>query len=199
MSDLLAKQKGFTIVELLVVIVIIGILAAVVVAAYNGIQDRANNQKTESAVNAYRKALIQYATINGAYPITANACLGEPFYTNCYTGSNNVAFNNAIRPYMGNVGQLPQPSTNQYTYGASTRAGAAFNYLAAATLDGSVHPWGISYILKGTGQCKLKGVAGNPPTLFWPNFSITPNASGHTESQSSNSFCRLILPNPVTL
>ncbi|MEK7620723.1 MAG: prepilin-type N-terminal cleavage/methylation domain-containing protein [Patescibacteria group bacterium] len=199
MKDSKVNNKGFTIVELLIVVVIIGILAALVIIAYNGIQDRANNQKTESAVNAYRKALIQYATINGAYPTTANACLGEPFYTNCYTGSNNVAFNNAIRSFMGNAGQLPQPSTNQYTYGASTRAGAAFNYLGTATLDGSVHPWGISYILKGTGQCKLNGVAGNPPTLNWPNFSTTPNASGHTESQSSNSFCRLILPDPAAL
>ena len=65
MKDSKVNNKGFT-VELLIVVVIIGILAALVIIAYNGIQDRANNQKTESAVNAYRKALIQYATINGA-------------------------------------------------------------------------------------------------------------------------------------
>ena len=35
------KQKGFTIVELLIVIVIIGILAAITIVAYNGIQQRA--------------------------------------------------------------------------------------------------------------------------------------------------------------
>lgn len=36
-----SKQKGFTIVELLIVIVVIGILAAITIVAYNGIQDRA--------------------------------------------------------------------------------------------------------------------------------------------------------------
>mgnify|MGYP006209457325 CR=1 FL=1 len=35
------KQTGFTIVELLIVIVVIAILAAVSIVAYNGIQDRA--------------------------------------------------------------------------------------------------------------------------------------------------------------
>lgn len=191
------KQKGFTIVELLIVIVIIGVLVTLVISAYNGIQNRANNQKTESAVNAYRKALIQYATINRAYPIAGNACLGEPFYTNCYTGVNSTTFNNALRPFLGNAPELPKPSTNTYTYGASQRAGAAFNYHGTATLDGITYPWGISYILKGTGNCKLQGVAGTSPN--WPNFSTTPNASGHTESQSSNSFCRLILPDPANL
>jgi prepilin-type N-terminal cleavage/methylation domain-containing protein len=37
------QQSGFTIVELLIVIVVIAILAAITVVAYNGIQDRARN------------------------------------------------------------------------------------------------------------------------------------------------------------
>ena len=40
-SNMSIRQKGFTIVELLIVIVVIGILAAITVVAYNGIQERA--------------------------------------------------------------------------------------------------------------------------------------------------------------
>ncbi len=193
-------NRGFTIVELLIVIVIIGVLAAIIASVYSGIQDRANNQKTEAVVAEYKKALIQYAVTNGVYPAGTYVCLGEPAYPNCAgTATGSSVFNNAIRPFMGNVGQLPQPAIQILQYGAQQRAGAAYHYNAASTLDGSPHPWGINYITKGTGQCKLPGVAGNPAGFYWPNFSTTPNTSGHTESQSGNSFCRLILPNPANL
>jgi general secretion pathway protein G len=45
------KQTGFTIVELLIVIVVIGILAAITLVAYNGLQDRANDSARTSAVS----------------------------------------------------------------------------------------------------------------------------------------------------
>lgn len=38
-----ARRGGFTIVELLIVIVVIGILAAISIVAYNGIQNRSND------------------------------------------------------------------------------------------------------------------------------------------------------------
>lgn len=51
-------SSGFTIVELLIVIVIIGILAAITVVAYNGIQDRAKTSKKDSDVALYTKAIM---------------------------------------------------------------------------------------------------------------------------------------------
>jgi prepilin-type N-terminal cleavage/methylation domain-containing protein len=51
------KQRGFTIVELLIVIVVIGILAAITIVAYNGVQTRAENNKTVAAVNQSVKLL----------------------------------------------------------------------------------------------------------------------------------------------
>jgi prepilin-type N-terminal cleavage/methylation domain-containing protein len=63
-----AKQKGFTIVELLIVIVVIGILAAISLIAYNGIQNRSENTKTTQAVAHYAKIISSYAVSNNVYP-----------------------------------------------------------------------------------------------------------------------------------
>jgi|GEM_PF-811753 len=53
-----AKQKGFTIVELLIVIVVIAILVAIVIVAYNGVQRRAAEAKRESDLSTYYKAIL---------------------------------------------------------------------------------------------------------------------------------------------
>jgi len=64
----LAPMKGFTIVELLIVIVIIGILAAIVIVAYTGIQSRAVNASMLAAFDQDEKALVAYAEEYGDYP-----------------------------------------------------------------------------------------------------------------------------------
>jgi general secretion pathway protein G len=46
------NEKGFTIVELLIVIVVIGILAAIVIVAYNGVQNKANTTKAQTNASA---------------------------------------------------------------------------------------------------------------------------------------------------
>lgn len=50
-------RRGFTIVELLIVIVIIGILASITIVAYNGIQVRAQNAKINSDLSQLQKAI----------------------------------------------------------------------------------------------------------------------------------------------
>ncbi len=194
-----SNSRGFTIVELLIVIVIIGILASLVIAAYNGIQDRANNQQTETAVAAYRKALIQYATDNRSYPITGSACLNEAALPNCWAWPISTSFNNAIRPYMGNTSTLPSLSPQQIiTTAWGTRVGGSFFYNTVATLDGALHPYYIGYNLKGTGACKLSGVLSHASGA-WTNFSTTSPASSHTHSTTGASFCAVALPDPATL
>ncbi|QQG50822.1 MAG: prepilin-type N-terminal cleavage/methylation domain-containing protein [Candidatus Saccharibacteria bacterium] len=57
--------SGFTIVELLIVVVIIAILAAITIVAYNGIQQRAKVSALVSGLKASDKALRLYATDQG--------------------------------------------------------------------------------------------------------------------------------------
>ncbi len=64
------KQSGFTIVELLIVIVVIGILAAITIVAYNGVQQRARDAAPKSdlrqAVTASEMAINDPAV--NSYP-----------------------------------------------------------------------------------------------------------------------------------
>lgn len=60
--------QGFTIVELLIVIVIIGILAAVVIVAYNGVTNRAYNTRAMSEMRAIGNAVEIFQSINARYP-----------------------------------------------------------------------------------------------------------------------------------
>lgn len=70
-------SSGFTIVELLIVIVVIAILAAITIVAYNGIQNRANDSVVKSDLRQSFTKIQEYYTLNGVLPST-------------YSGINNT-------------------------------------------------------------------------------------------------------------
>ena len=65
-------QKGFTIVELLIVIVVIGILAALVLNTFSGVQARARDTERQTDNNSIATQLEVYYNDNGHYPTVAN-------------------------------------------------------------------------------------------------------------------------------
>ena len=92
-----AKEKyiGFTIVELLIVIVVIAILAAITIVAYTGVQDRAKESNVQSDLSAFMKR-IEIARTNaadGLYPFTPSASEGISANKSLYfTNRNNWYF-----------------------------------------------------------------------------------------------------------
>lgn len=157
------RSVGFTIVELLIVIVIIGILASLVIVAYNGIQQRANNTTTMSAVTAHIKALRQYGVDNGVWPPNAVShwpCVGDQYNTggcgqlpgtcvaagvSCNTAMN-TQYNTDLRPYYGNSA-ISTPSLQEVTYNGTFYRGA---WSHANTSTGSIS---IRYFLSGNESC----------------------------------------------
>jgi prepilin-type N-terminal cleavage/methylation domain-containing protein len=68
MSKKTVGQRGFTIVELLIAIVVIAVLATLPVAAYSGMQQRGRDTQRVSDMKAIVKGLEMYKTLNGSYP-----------------------------------------------------------------------------------------------------------------------------------
>lgn len=70
------RQRGFTIVELLIVIVVIAILAAITIVAFNGIQERARSAMIVSDLTAAAKQLKLDHADSGTYPASLAAANG---------------------------------------------------------------------------------------------------------------------------
>jgi prepilin-type N-terminal cleavage/methylation domain-containing protein len=66
------KNRGFTIVELLVVIVVIGILAAITLVSYTGVTTRAKTSADQANANAVQNVAEAMNADNGFYPALAN-------------------------------------------------------------------------------------------------------------------------------
>lgn len=71
-----ALENGFTLVELIVVVVIIGILSSIAIPAFNNSADKAKQQEASVILASYVKAAQAYQTENSSWP-TTRAHLGQ--------------------------------------------------------------------------------------------------------------------------
>lgn len=147
-----SHQKGFTIVELLIVIVVIAILAAITVVAYNGIQTRAYNANVISGVQAYLKAFHEYKAVNSSYP-GFNGCLGANYPGDqCWQGVSGTAAVSAMLDVAlaEFVPQKPTLATARMSIGNADNMRAGLFYRADSAK--------FIYYLKGPGQsCAIPG------------------------------------------
>ena len=100
------KQKGFTIVELLIVIVVIAVLAAITIVAFNGVSERAANAKIMNDLKSMHKLIESYYAKYGTYPATAGWS---------YSSSNPTNFIPSVSTEFST--QLPQLTKGTLTGG----------------------------------------------------------------------------------
>lgn len=140
-------QKGFTIVELLIVIVVIGILAAITIVAYNGLQARSRDSIRKADLASINKAIRLFYAENGNYPMASGWCtqMSNPSYA--------ASFKTEMAPYISNIpsdpaygitnqdyfyrnindqsyelyAELEQSDENSYTSGSCSSIGGVLN------------------------------------------------------------------------
>ena len=114
------SKKGFTIVELLVVIVVIGILAAITVVSYTGVTTRANTSANQSNANSVVKSIQAYYADNNAWPVWTTSSAA----TIAAINTNNVA----TLPTSIVLGNATATSGSTIGYVNKTTAGVCVSY-----------------------------------------------------------------------
>ena len=148
MSTLKNKQSGFTIIELLIVIVVIGILAGLVLTTFNGIQQKARDTERETDVKALHAQVEAFWAQKGYYPSLTD--LNDRTATTGFVAINMKGLD--VGAFQDPKGVAPgtlvaAPTANAYAYAVTNAAGTTCEaddtmcakYILTATLEGTIN------------------------------------------------------------
>lgn len=160
------ESKGFTIVELLIVIVVIGILAAISIIAYNNVQQKARDSQRAQDIKTIAKALEMYYLDHGSYPPSGcgSNCPSPKVINTSWAstadGSWSILKNALVPKYISALPEDPRGGSV-----ASISGGHSYDYVVPGASWCNSTPSGqlylITYRLEASDQ--KKEVAGNCP------------------------------------
>jgi type II secretion system protein G len=130
-------RRGFTLVELLIVIAIIGVLATLLMVNFVGVRQRARDAQRKSDLRQVQSALEIYRSDNGSYP--ANAA-GNILAANC--GSTSLGNAACTTTYIQKIPVDPSGST-YYNNGNYFYSSNNTTYTLGACLENSGDSQGV--------------------------------------------------------
>jgi len=147
MKSLKNKQSGFTIIELLIVIVVIGILAGLVLTTFNGIQQKARDTERQTDIKAIHAQVEAFWAQKGYYPSLTD--LNDRTATTGFVAVNLKGLDAGAfqDPKGANGTLLAAPAANGYAYAVTNSAGTTCEaddttcakYTMTATLEGTIN------------------------------------------------------------
>lgn len=131
------KQSGFTIVELLIVIVVIAILATITIVAFSGIQERARQAKVKQDIAAIHKAvkLAHESTGKSILELSGNLSYG--------TGGSAAACSN-VHPTGTDMAALDK---NDGCWRSYNKILSTISDASGSDIRNIIDPWGRPYII----------------------------------------------------
>jgi len=177
----LRPTHGFTIVELLIVVVLIAILAAITIVAYNGLQKRAQTSAVSTALNQASKKVKLYQVDNNTYPTTlATAGVTDSGVTYQYSGSTTTF---CITGTQGSTSLYLSDTVTKPTEGGCAGHGqggvAAITNLATSPKPvGATSNYQIYWGVNGTGTAGIYNDAGLGRPVWRATWSVPSTSSG---------------------
>ena len=145
MISLKKRDQGFTIVELLIVIVVIGILALLVITTYGGIQAKARNAKRSSDVKSLQTQIEAFFSQNGYYPSLTDMNDSTWLGTNMKSLDQNALIDPSSATQSKTM--VTAPAAKSYAYAVTYSSGnscetddtTCAKYTLTATYEGTVN------------------------------------------------------------